>query len=204
MQETGQRRAAERVLAPWSLSSGILPCSRCASEGFRELVSGTGSGCPPGIGILTLRAACGGTVWGYSRHGQNRAKCLKRNKKLAGEPGFEPGLTESESAGLPLTYSPRRRLKTPSPNGSCISARSRHRQRSTSRRSWLRCSHRHQLVKPVSSSRLRNWPPRVHRHESIQVLSSWSAVLRAGSPSPMPHCNIKACVSLKKPPYAAP
>ena len=25
---------------------------------------------------------------------------------LAGEPGFEPGLTESESAGLPLTYSP--------------------------------------------------------------------------------------------------
>ncbi|CAN0485405.1 unnamed protein product, partial [Scytosiphon promiscuus] len=27
-------------------------------------------------------------------------------KKLAGEPGFEPGLTESESVGLPLTYSP--------------------------------------------------------------------------------------------------
>ena len=27
---------------------------------------------------------------------------------LAGEPGFEPGLTESESAGLPLTYSPKR------------------------------------------------------------------------------------------------
>lgn len=27
--------------------------------------------------------------------------------RLAGEPGFEPGLTESESAGLPLTYSPR-------------------------------------------------------------------------------------------------
>ena len=26
--------------------------------------------------------------------------------KLAGEPGFEPGLTESESVGLPLTYSP--------------------------------------------------------------------------------------------------
>ncbi len=25
---------------------------------------------------------------------------------MAGEPGFEPGLTESESAGLPLTYSP--------------------------------------------------------------------------------------------------
>lgn len=32
--------------------------------------------------------------------------------KLAGEPGFEPGLTESESAGLPLTYSP-----TPGANG---------------------------------------------------------------------------------------
>ena len=30
-------------------------------------------------------------------------KCLKL---LAGEPGFEPGLTESESVGLPLTYSP--------------------------------------------------------------------------------------------------
>ena len=27
-------------------------------------------------------------------------------KVLAGEPGLEPGLTESESAGLPLTYSP--------------------------------------------------------------------------------------------------
>ena len=27
-------------------------------------------------------------------------------KLLAGEPGFEPGLTESESVGLPLTYSP--------------------------------------------------------------------------------------------------
>jgi hypothetical protein len=26
--------------------------------------------------------------------------------ELAGEPGFEPGLTESESVGLPLTYSP--------------------------------------------------------------------------------------------------
>jgi hypothetical protein len=25
---------------------------------------------------------------------------------VAGEPGFEPGLTESESVGLPLTYSP--------------------------------------------------------------------------------------------------
>lgn len=37
------------------------------------------------------------------------AKCLKTKEKtgLAGEPGFEPGLTESESAGLPLTYSPR-------------------------------------------------------------------------------------------------
>ncbi|CDX61211.1 hypothetical protein MPL1032_360030 [Mesorhizobium plurifarium] len=29
---------------------------------------------------------------------------MRRN--LAGEPGFEPGLTESESVGLPLTYSP--------------------------------------------------------------------------------------------------
>ena len=28
---------------------------------------------------------------------------------MAGEPGFEPGLTESESVGLPLTYSPMRR-----------------------------------------------------------------------------------------------
>jgi ethanolamine ammonia-lyase small subunit len=27
---------------------------------------------------------------------------------LAGEPGFEPGLTESESVGLPLTYSPKK------------------------------------------------------------------------------------------------
>lgn len=36
-------------------------------------------------------------------------KLLKNigKKVLAGEPGFEPGLTESESAGLPLTYSPR-------------------------------------------------------------------------------------------------
>ena len=29
-----------------------------------------------------------------------------QNVRLAGEPGFEPGLTESESVGLPLTYSP--------------------------------------------------------------------------------------------------
>ncbi len=29
-----------------------------------------------------------------------------RSGKVAGEPGFEPGLTESESVGLPLTYSP--------------------------------------------------------------------------------------------------
>ena len=29
-------------------------------------------------------------------------------RRLAGEPGFEPGLTESESVGLPLTYSPTR------------------------------------------------------------------------------------------------
>jgi hypothetical protein len=28
-------------------------------------------------------------------------------RSLAGEPGFEPGLTESESVGLPLTYSPK-------------------------------------------------------------------------------------------------
>src|SRR5690606_11196174 len=159
-----------------------------------------------------LWASVVGTTWAKPlQHGKhafrkvrNSADFKDSGSGLAGEPGFEPGLTESESAGLPLTYSPRRRLKTPSPNGSCISARSRHRQRSTSRRSWLRCSHRHQLVKPVSSSRLRNWPPRVHRHESIQVLSSWSAVLRAGSPSPMPNCNIKACFSLKEPPYAAP
>ena len=34
---------------------------------------------------------------------------FKSLKWLAGEPGFEPGLTESESVGLPLTYSPTRR-----------------------------------------------------------------------------------------------
>ncbi len=33
--------------------------------------------------------------------------CISDNEiKMAGEPGFEPGLTESESVGLPLTYSP--------------------------------------------------------------------------------------------------
>ena len=37
----------------------------------------------------------------------NLSKSLILLKKvLAGEPGFEPGLTESESVGLPLTYSP--------------------------------------------------------------------------------------------------
>ena len=41
-----------------------------------------------------------------------RRKCAKSGlyinglEWLAGEPGFEPGLTESESVGLPLTYSP--------------------------------------------------------------------------------------------------
>ena len=33
-------------------------------------------------------------------------KTAQKTAELAGEPGFEPGLTESESAGLPLTYSP--------------------------------------------------------------------------------------------------
>ncbi len=37
---------------------------------------------------------------------QNCSTISMNWKKLAGEPGFEPGLTESESAGLPLTYSP--------------------------------------------------------------------------------------------------
>ena len=38
---------------------------------------------------------------------QSGAKGRKINAiRMAGEPGFEPGLTESESAGLPLTYSP--------------------------------------------------------------------------------------------------
>ncbi len=37
-------------------------------------------------------------------HGRNTENVF--GKELAGEPGFEPGLTESESVGLPLTYSP--------------------------------------------------------------------------------------------------
>lgn len=45
---------------------------------------------------------CSGRLW------QRSAKWLKNNKKdgLAGEPGFEPRLTESESVVLPLNYSP--------------------------------------------------------------------------------------------------
>ena len=39
---------------------------------------------------------------------QKSRKFLKEQDWLAGEPGFEPGLTESESVGLPLTYSPNR------------------------------------------------------------------------------------------------
>ena len=34
-------------------------------------------------------------------------------EKVAGEPGFEPGLTESESVGLPLTYSPFDKFECP-------------------------------------------------------------------------------------------
>ena len=37
--------------------------------------------------------------------------------KVAGEPGFEPGLTESESVGLPLTYSP---TKLGPPGAICV------------------------------------------------------------------------------------
>ena len=39
-----------------------------------------------------------------ARNSKGAARFLRR---LAGEPGFEPGLTESESVGLPLTYSPK-------------------------------------------------------------------------------------------------
>ena len=56
-----------------------------------------------------------GILLQHARH-ETRAKwtprfrlniCFYFGKWLAGEPGFEPGLTESESVGLPLTYSPK-------------------------------------------------------------------------------------------------
>ena len=37
---------------------------------------------------------------------ERKASYINNLLWLAGEPGFEPGLTESESVGLPLTYSP--------------------------------------------------------------------------------------------------
>jgi hypothetical protein len=37
--------------------------------------------------------------------------CLQAQSALAGELGFEPRLTESESAVLPLNYSPLKHLK---------------------------------------------------------------------------------------------
>ena len=63
-----------------------------------------------GVMVNANRPASGslwGTGWGIrmlmAPELQHSAMTVKR---VAGEPGFEPGLTESESAGLPLTYSP--------------------------------------------------------------------------------------------------
>ena len=42
---------------------------------------------------------------GYPKK-RRQLRIREGTKELAGEPGFEPGLTESESVGLPLTYSP--------------------------------------------------------------------------------------------------
>ena len=46
---------------------------------------------------------------GENHEGLRGVKAMRHKafRGLAGEPGFEPGLTESESVGLPLTYSPR-------------------------------------------------------------------------------------------------
>ena len=48
-----------------------------------------------------------GSVIGCETLGNPGAFAISMTQEgLAGEPGFEPGLTESESVGLPLTYSP--------------------------------------------------------------------------------------------------
>jgi hypothetical protein len=81
-------------------------------------------GCHTGFGITAqgLIACWANTRTGQERRGQKKGRKRAENGggneprpefllqyqdvRLAGEPGFEPGLTESESAGLPLTYSP--------------------------------------------------------------------------------------------------
>lgn len=78
---------------------------------FRSSTSRRWSGASPAgadARIGSDRTTCGKkSAWGLHElvcwSGGNRN--FLRNQ-LAGEPGFEPGLTESESAGLPLTYSP--------------------------------------------------------------------------------------------------
>ena len=46
----------------------------------------------------------------YAPIAQHMPYHLNRSERLAGKPGFEPRLTESESAVLPLNYFPRRLL----------------------------------------------------------------------------------------------
>ena len=56
---------------------------------------------------LPVSGSLWGTGWGIRwPMGPEIQHSTMTGKRVAGEPGFEPGLTESESAGLPLTYSP--------------------------------------------------------------------------------------------------
>lgn len=78
-------------------------------------------------GFLLMPSAATNDVWYEIGRNQRNANRLEPDKLpigrellkninllgVAGEPGFEPGLTESESVGLPLTYSPTRRACVP-------------------------------------------------------------------------------------------
>ena len=83
---------ARTRFSTWCLRSPIRPCS-CRPERM-DISCGHHLGKADSVGTATWRKV------------RNPADFKGFLERLAGEPGFEPGLTESESAGLPLTYSP--------------------------------------------------------------------------------------------------
>lgn len=76
-----------------------LPDGGEAKGGGNALPEEEGIGFPRQVIRHSQSALCGGT-------GDIRLSCRMITWEVAGEPGFEPRSTESESAVLPLNYSP--------------------------------------------------------------------------------------------------
>lgn len=80
--------------------------ARCTSDHVAFHVASGGRGEPKTPGISHSQLQHDATESGAGLGVLSFKPLVLLKKELAGEPGFEPGLTESESVGLPLTYSP--------------------------------------------------------------------------------------------------